>query len=196
MTTLSKAEAADLLHISERTLRRRMKAGVYKFTRTGEGQFAEVSFTYADIGLTEPEATPLPATVEVKRNPAPANVGHYEDEPSFAEKFKAGEATDSIGNDLFKPNPVSLLGPNPPVVRTPLPGLFEHMDSALLGGTDSDTQGQPIFDGASDNHPLNVRAIAEGKQEPTKAPASRHPNQTRQEALNLIFRDIRLGYSR
>ncbi len=47
--TFTKKQAAALLGISPRTLDRRMKAGVYKFTRTGEGQFAELSFTHADL---------------------------------------------------------------------------------------------------------------------------------------------------
>jgi hypothetical protein len=51
---LTKRDACRLLGISERTLRRRMADGTYKFTRNGEGQYAEVRFTYADLGLPEP----------------------------------------------------------------------------------------------------------------------------------------------
>jgi len=56
---LSKKEAANLLHISLSTLERRIKAGKYTCTRTGEGQYSPLMFTYADIGLTEPAPAPV-----------------------------------------------------------------------------------------------------------------------------------------
>ena len=114
--TLDKKQAADALYISLRTLERRMKAGVYKFTRTGEGQWAEVSFTYADLGLSEPtpapkyndfgkefdQPTPVsePAKPTLKmREPSPLETKQAKD-LAFAERYRMGEATDSYGNDV------------------------------------------------------------------------------------------------
>jgi hypothetical protein len=194
MTTLSKAEACALLHISDSTLTRRMRKGVYKFTRTGEGQYAEVQFTCEGLGLVEPSPEPTPAFAEAQRTPAveakPAPM------PDIAEVGALPISEDSLGNPIGGASKYSLLGPQPPVEHRPKPGLFDHMDPALLGATEITTDGQPIFDGSSDTHPLNQRAIALGHLEPTKATKSRHPNQTRQEFLNLIFQDVRRGYSR
>ena len=65
---MNKREAATLLHISPRTLERRVKAGRYTCTRAGEGQYAEVSFSYADIGLSEPAPVIIPLAIS---HPAP-----------------------------------------------------------------------------------------------------------------------------
>jgi hypothetical protein len=64
--TLTKAEACALLHISESTMTRRLKAGRYTCTRTGTGKYDPITFSYADIGLREPPE------VLVSRGPAPA----------------------------------------------------------------------------------------------------------------------------
>jgi hypothetical protein len=82
---MNKREAAALLHISPRTLERRMKAGVYQFSRAGEGQFAEVSFSYADIGLSEPAPPAVPVPLEVS-HPAPRPEPVY-DYPTAQEQF-------------------------------------------------------------------------------------------------------------
>jgi len=55
---MTKKEATDLLCISDSTMTRRMKSGRYTFTRTGDGQYAPVSFTYSDLGLPEPVTLP------------------------------------------------------------------------------------------------------------------------------------------
>jgi len=73
--TLTKKEACKLLGISPRTLERRMASGRYTFTRTGEGQFAELSFTHTGIGLPEPAPVVEPVPV-VEDQP--------ETEPAFA----------------------------------------------------------------------------------------------------------------
>lgn len=57
---MTKKEAAQALGISLRTLERRMADGSVKFSR-GDEQFAEVSFTLADLGLPEPKTAFLPA---------------------------------------------------------------------------------------------------------------------------------------
>src|ERR1700676_907446 len=57
--TMNKNEAAKALGISLRSLERRMRNGRVKFTKSGDGSFSEVSFTYADLGLPEPQTTPL-----------------------------------------------------------------------------------------------------------------------------------------
>src|SRR5882724_7824456 len=59
MIQLTKTQACELLGISPKTLGRRMASGRYTFTRTGEGQYAEVSFTHSDLGLPEPSASKL-----------------------------------------------------------------------------------------------------------------------------------------
>src|ERR1019366_9781622 len=79
---MNKREAATLLHISPRTLERRVKAGRYTCTRAGEGQYAEVTFTYADIGLTDPTPVVIPLEIshpELYRTPV-----HVEPEPEPA----------------------------------------------------------------------------------------------------------------
>jgi excisionase family DNA binding protein len=75
---LTKKEAARLLGISERTLRRRMQDGTYKYTRLGDGQFAEVRFTYADLGLEQPRSEPEPV---VPKPPKPEPKVEVEPEP-------------------------------------------------------------------------------------------------------------------
>jgi len=52
---MNKTEAAAALAISLRSLERRMRNGRVHFTKTGDGQYSEVSFTRADLGLPEPE---------------------------------------------------------------------------------------------------------------------------------------------
>ena len=79
---LSKKEACALLHISESTLLRRMKAGRYKFSKVGEGQYAKLSFTYAGIGLTEPIPEVIPLAVSHAPAPVPEPVQEPEPEPS------------------------------------------------------------------------------------------------------------------
>jgi hypothetical protein len=137
---IGKKEAMRLLSITPATIGRWMASGKLKFERDATaGQYAPCFFERADVLAFVPvlptvgfeQAAPA---LEPKRNAAPAKVGSYEDapaEPTFAEKFKAGEATDSMGNDLFKPNPVSLLGPVV-VDRTPPAPAQSHMDPKLL----------------------------------------------------------------
>jgi len=193
--TLTKQEACALLHISDSTMTRRMRAGQYKFTRTGSGQYAAVSFTYADLGLVElSPAVAVEVVPEPEPRPAPAPA--VERIPTLQE-CGLPITEDSLGNPVHGPaTKYSLLGPNPSVERRPKPGLFDHMNPALIGQTKIGVDGQPIFDAASDNHPLTAALIAQGKMQPTKATKSRYPNQTRQEFLTLIFQDIGRGYSR
>src|SRR6266849_6904545 len=70
MTTLTKAEACALLFISESTMTRRLKAGRYKATKEGDGKFAPLVFTYADIGLTEPVAE-VESSTDLVEHPEP-----------------------------------------------------------------------------------------------------------------------------
>jgi hypothetical protein len=193
MTQLTKGEAAALLHISESTLQRRIKAGVYSCTRTGEGQYAPITFTYADLGLTEttpptPERKPKPV-VEVQPVPERELI------PALQESGGLPITEDSLGNPVHGPaTKYSLLGPHPPVQHTPTPGPFDHMNPALLPQTNYGADGLPIFDAASDNHPLNAALIAQGKMQPTPT-KPRHPNRYRNEILQLLC-DVRRGQSR
>jgi hypothetical protein len=199
---MTKKEACQLLSISERTLQRRVAAGIYTCTRIGTGQFAALDFSHSDIGLPEPviEAAPEPTpTVAVAvaplpepvRESAPRELTQAEKDAQFAEAYKAGYACDSYGNTIDDSEPKRSLGyfePSPPVESNK---DYQISKRAPEIGTD----GQPIEHGGSDNHPLIARRIANGEfQGGEKKP--RHPNQTRQDCLNEIFRDIRRGYSR
>jgi len=149
------------------TLNRRMKIGRYKFTKTGEGQYAEVSLTHTDLGLPEPfvqiiEPIVLTPAPEVEPEPetfAPTPLGPIElkdeEDQRFAEAYRAGEATDSAGNRIDGTNK---LWPNKGVQS--LVGVREdydandlgfrnvneqsHMDQRLLGT--NDRAGNPIVD--------------------------------------------------
>jgi hypothetical protein len=158
--TLNKQQAADALYISIRTLDRRMKDGSYKYTRTGEGQWAEVTFTYADLGLPEPKEIPLPyqdertpQTIAVPkpalmlRPLSPMEKKEAEDR-AFAADYLAGNATDSYGNTIDETNPNCptagvQCGVTKPPVETPVTKETQsHMNPALLG--DHDSSGNPL----------------------------------------------------
>ncbi len=154
--TLNKKQAADALYISLRTLERRMKAGVYKFTR-GEGKWAEVSFTYADLGLPEPTPTPqynnfgkeydVPVPQPAKPAPKMRELSPIEKNQAadlaFAERYKMGDVTDSYGNDVNGSNKLCpTAGPQCGVkardVDQSQPRETQsHMDPALLGDRDT-----------------------------------------------------------
>jgi hypothetical protein len=209
---IGKAEAMRLLDIAPATMTRILKSGALKYERTGPGKFDPILFERADVMALQParflakspaakQPTPAP---EPKRNPAPSKVGHYEDaEPTFAEQYIAGDATDSCGNTIYGANDqwpmtgATLLGPVVPVVRPPAPGPFDHMDPALLGGNGIGADGQPIFDAASDNHPMNAALIAQGKLQPT-AQGRKVSTQQQKEAndIALIRSAWRRGESR
>jgi hypothetical protein len=166
--TLDKKQAADALYISLRTLERRMKAGVYKFTRTGEGQYAEVSFTYADLGLTEPspaqpyndafkefdEPTPEPAKPALKmREPSPLETKQAE-ELAFAERYKMGEVTDSYGNKIDRtnarcPETGVQCAVSPSAAQSVAPESQAHMDPNLIGSTGASANDNPLNSGMS-----------------------------------------------
>jgi excisionase family DNA binding protein len=201
---LTKKEACKLLGISPRTLERRMASGRYTFTRTGEGQFAELSLTHTGIGLPEPEPVavvePVPAestpTYDVPIRP------EYNDEPAdtrtFAERYLANEVPDSAGNYFNGTNArwptkgiQSLLGPQEPKPKEKFScdahmGAYQTDRRPMIG-----TDGEPVYDAGSDNHPLNKGRTNVGEKQ-----KSHHPNQTRQEFLNAIWSDIRRGFSR
>lgn len=152
---MTKREACALLGISPKTLQRRMSKGVYTFTRTGEGHYAELSFTHADLGLTEPapvpEPTPVLETAPAAPEPTPEPAPTFAPTPlgpielkeqadrRFADDYKRGLVGDSAGNKIDGTNEKwptkgaqSLLGP---VESTQAPAidLQAHMDPALLG---------------------------------------------------------------
>jgi len=152
MTQLTKQQACALLHISSTTLWRRIKAGTYTSTRTGEGQFASLSFTYADIGLPEPKQTPEPQPTaqpfvrspDKTPEPTPSRP-ESKDIRTWAEKYKDGDATDSTGNKIDGTNArfselTTYLGPVE-IDHTPV-DTQAHMDERLCGT--HDTLGNPI----------------------------------------------------
>jgi len=216
---MTRKEAAALLGLSTRTFSRRVADGTYKFSRTGEGQFAEVSFSYADLGLQEPSGDLLSPHPDVRVQPqyedaapeacadnasahrVPASLAelanHPDDDLSFAEAYRKGLATDTAGNTIHGDNErwptkglISLLGPQDPKPKV-RPDTTAHMDPRLIGTshTTIGTDGEPVRDAGSANHPLNKNS----KASPAKQP---HPNQSRNEMLAAIWQDIRRGYSR
>lgn len=156
--TLNKQQACDLLHISESTLQRRLKAGVYRCTRRGDGQFSPITFSYEQLGLQEPTPEPTPITsTAVEPTPdigepdafAPRPLSKEERDAEFAAAYKAGTATDSIGNTADGINArfpskgtQSLIGAVEPDHGPPAE-TQSHMDAALRHGD----EGQPIPQG-------------------------------------------------
>ena len=220
---LTKREACALLSISPKTLQRRINKGQYKFTRIGEGQYAELSFTHADLGLPEPEPTPTPTPVAPAVTPAvetapavpepepkiaPAQLGpielQREADQRFADDYKRGLVTDSAGNTINGTNErwptkgvQSLLGPLEAKPREKF-SCNSHMSDYWRMNDQPQVgwNGEVIVDASSDSHPLNrERVLREQaiKSTPTRQP---HPNQSRQDMLNQIWADIRRGYSR
>ncbi len=111
MTQLSKADACALLHISESTMTRRLKAGRYKATKQGDGKFAPLVFTYAGIGLTEPVAE-VESSDKLSEHPEPEPSGKLPERPepgassprlpdlSTPDAFNPHEYRDSFGHSL------------------------------------------------------------------------------------------------
>lgn len=157
MTTLTKAEACALLHISDSTMTRRLKAGIYQCTRTGEGQYARLSFSYADIGLTEPQPEPTPAVAEVSSHDGtklpeptpepetfkPRPLTRAEMDEKFARDYLSGKATDSCGNRIDQKT-CSLLGTTGADYERPSASAESqsHMTAGLLGT--NDTEGNAV----------------------------------------------------
>jgi hypothetical protein len=187
-----------------------MASGRYTFTRTGEGQYAAISFTHSDLGLPEPSVSNLethPSVTNLVTQPTIAVVPQSsESEPladcanrpatqeaidlEFAAKYKAGLVEDSYGNRIGEARPLTALGPMEPKPKKKFDGA-EHMDQRLIGTSHPvrGIDGEFIVHAGSDNHPL----VALGRK---AEPALRHPNQTRQELLNAIRVDLRNGWSR
>lgn len=199
---MTKKEACGLLGISLRTLDRRMASGRYTFTRIGEGQFAELSFTFSDLGLPEP----LPVAVPVESKPVhDVQIRpEYNDEPierSFAERYRANEVPDSAGNYFDGSNPrwpskgvQSLLGPIEPMPRV-RPDTTAHMDPALIGDistapnpVDSDEYMELLHPGHFDR--IAAMYASAGVRQPSE--------QQRKQALDcrVIAAAFRQGFSR
>ena len=196
---MTKKEACALLGISPRTLDRRMTKGIYTFTRTGEGQFAELSFTHTDIGLPEPTPEPVPVPVPVESKHDVQIRPEYNDEPTertFAERYRANEVPDSAGNYFDGSNPrwptkgvQSLLGPIEPKPKEKF-SCDSHMtfqNRQTIVGVD----GELVLHAGSENHPLQ-----QGHTNIGSKPRPQHPNQSRNDMLKTIWADIRRGYSR
>jgi hypothetical protein len=149
--TFSKAEAAAMLHISDSTFTRRLKAGRYIGTRDGEGQFAPLTFTFAGLGLVEP--TPAVAAVEAQ---PPAVEAKPEPIPDIStpDAFNPTEFRDSFGHRIAG-NAKHVLFDNQPPPR-PV-STDDHMPDGLKN---KPTIG--VYDAGSDNHPINQMMIRAG----------------------------------
>ncbi|MGD1076782.1 MAG: hypothetical protein ABR881_00545 [Candidatus Sulfotelmatobacter sp.] len=181
---MTKKQVCELLCISPKTLQRRIAKGQYKFTSTGEGQFAELSFTHADLGLIEPvpvpEPTPEPVpaletapaapaapTPEPKFAPTPLGPIELQREADerFAQDYKRGLATDSLGNTIGGTNDsrptlgaVSLIGPSVDASQRPAIDTQAHMTSPI-GDSDAINAPRHSFDkGLSDDDLAAMRS--------------------------------------
>lgn len=158
MTILTKQQASELLHISQSTLERRVKAGRYQCQpKQSDHPCERMTFSYADIGLVEPvpepTPTPEPTVVEAPQpepEPEPSftprPLSGFEkkqaDDAQFARDYLAGRATDSAGNNsTVGIETCSLLGPHDPEPSGPSE-TQSHMNQALLGTNDS--AGNPV----------------------------------------------------
>lgn len=219
MKTLTKKEAIELLGISPKTLQRRMASGQYKFTRNGEGQYAEVTFTYADLGLPEPaEPAPIAPVVESVTAPEPEPAPTSEPEPVpqrplsnvdlrmiedqiFADHYKQGLVTDSSGNTINGTNekypnvgPVTLLGPREPQQKPKASGTV-HMDPRLVA--DPNVPCNPID---SDDYMELRQPGHKARMEQMYANAGvRRPTETEQKQVvdrAAVMAAIRQGFAR
>jgi hypothetical protein len=146
---MTKKEVCALLGISPRTLERRMQSGRYKFTK-GLGQYGEVSFTHADIGVSEPaprEAEPAPPICIPDLREPDAFAPQQSD---FADSYKRGDATDSMGNTINGGNDrwpskgaVTLLGPIEPMPKV-LPDTTSHMAPGTVGIAGNERVENPV----------------------------------------------------
>lgn len=225
MIQLTKQQAAKALGVSLRSLAYKMKSGEITFTKIAGAKVGQqaVFFSYADLRLSEPSATPAPIVHDVPINK------QYEDEPAsaprpvnsieqrenedaaFAQAYLRGEATDSCGNTITgnerwpTKGKVTALGPIEPVYNPP-PDTTAHMTPGTFGGTPMiGVDGEPIAHAGSPNHPMNSEAFYEAWRKPgqpsyqelhniqVKLP---HPNATRNDYLKAIWIDIHNGWSR
>jgi hypothetical protein len=166
--TLNKAQAAKALGISLRTLATRMKLGTVKYSKIeGARPFEQsVTFTYEQLGIAPPvETAPAPAPVVhdvpiaqeyedeqpvtrlTRHTPSEVDVKAEED-LAFAEAYREGRVSDSMGNKIDGTNAnwptkgaVSLLGPGE-WERGPAPDVQAHMSKALQ--STYDYWGNPI----------------------------------------------------
>jgi hypothetical protein len=166
---MTKREACELLAISPKTLQRRIAKGIYTCTRAGTDQYAELSFTYSDLGLAEPVPVPVPtpepviesapAPTEPTPTPepafAPTPLGPLElkaqEDERFAQDYLSGKVGDSAGNRVDGTNPQwpnkgqqSLIGSADMydnLDHTPTE-TQPHMQPGLLATNDS--TGQPV----------------------------------------------------
>lgn len=215
MKTLSKKDVCALLGISPKTLQRRMAKGQYKFTRTGEGRFSEVAFTFADIGLPEPvepttapdvpvsapELEPTPALGPVIPERPLSNIELRTIEDAvFADHYKQGLVTDSAGNNVngtnekFPSGPITLLGPRQPEQKRKASGA-SHMDPKLVA--DPSVAHNPIDSDEFNElwHPGHKQRVQQmyadaGVRQPTEQENKSHVDRA---AIMAAFRQ---GYSR
>ena len=203
--TFSRKQAASALGVSVKTIQRYLAKGKLKGERHGEGQFAPVTFSRAElesVGALWPvktiptvEVTPKPSAPEPATQPAPEpepeltdSEQRIADDLQFAERYLRNEVTDSAGNyhdgsnSRFLSGQQTLLGPMEPI-QPARESTTAHMVQQLLPtpGAAANEGGSPLL---RDFVGIEVR-----KRPP-------HPNFTRQQLLSAIWNGIRAGYSR
>jgi hypothetical protein len=178
--TLSKAEACNLLHISSTTLWRRCRAGVYKYTKA-PGQFGELTFTYADLGLDDGSSPVIAQPVQEQPQAQPVRVPDIR-EP---DAFDPHEFRDSFGHRIAG-NEKHVLFDNQPPPR-PM-ATDEHMPEALRNVVTGS-------DAGSDSHPINQLMIRAGLMKPAERPQTE--TERRQFVHQAAWRaGLAKGYSR
>jgi hypothetical protein len=184
MTQLSKADACALLHISESTMTRRLKAGRYTCTRSGIGKYDPITFSYADIGLTEPVADRLS---EHPEQPALTSSARPEPIPDIStpDAFNPREYTDSFGHTITGNAGHKMFETQVPAKRAATDDhMPEGIRTVVTGG-----------DGGSEDHPINQMMIRAGLMKPAERPMT--DTQRRQFVDRAAFQaGLRQGYSR
>src|SRR5260370_41075206 len=168
MTTLTKAEACALLFISESTMTRRLKAGRYTATKQGDGKFAPLVFTYADIGLTEPVAE-VESSDNLSEHPEPeasngklpshTNVRGTPPDIATPDAFNPREYTDSFGHSITGNAEHKMFASQPPAKKV---ATDDHMPEGLRTAVTGD--------GSSEDHPINQMMIRAGLMKPAERP--------------------------
>lgn len=202
---VSKKQMAEHLGVSVSTIDRKVKRGELTPVFGEKTSFGKPTVSFEIAEPAEPSSTrPEPSDPNLGSHPESepsANLAErpqsnidakLEDDFHFAHRYLQGQATDSQGNRIDGSNvrysePVTLLGPEPQIEYTPPSSTTEHMNPALVGGTPL-----PGVAHAGDlSHPLlkDFKGIE-------RAVRPRHPNQTRQEFLHAMLRDVSQGWSR
>jgi excisionase family DNA binding protein len=220
--TISIKEACSILRVSRATIYRRLHTGELQCSKTAPNGIGHqtVTFSPAQLGMTEAQIngfhpTPVPSggtrppcgeiAARVEESFQPRALTTIErrqlEDLEFAEKYVAGEATDSMGNTITGGNrnwrahgPVTAIGPRSSEPKTK-PDLFSHMNPALLGNANAPHNLIDSDDVAERWHPGHAkRKEAMYADAKIKVPSQQEQKQSLD--LAAISAAFRAGYSR